>query len=99
MGKTKHDKVAERIAKKQGTRYNEGPGADIQNSRRVIEVESPNTIGDAARQLQGHPKPAYIAVTGSKAIPKAIKYYAGTTIGVMGPSGKIFKRSTRGRKK
>lgn len=99
MAKSKHDKVAGRIAKKQGVKYNKGPGADIQGSRRVIEVESPNTIGDAGRQLQGHQKPAYVAVTDSNLIPKAIKHYANTTIGVMGPSGKIFKRSTRGQKK
>ena len=99
MAKSKHDKVAERIARKQGVKYNRGPGVDIRNSRRVIEVESPNTISDAGKQLQGHKKPAYVAVTDSKAIPKAIKRYAGTTVGVMGPSGKIVKRSTRGRKK
>lgn len=95
MAQSKHDKVAERIARKQNTEYNRGPGADIQASGRVIEVETPNTIGDAGRQLQGHQKPAYVAVTESKAIKEAVELYKNTTVGVMGPSGKIVRRSTR----
>lgn len=99
MSQNKHDKVAKRIAKQQNAKYNRGSGADVQAARRVIEVETPNTIGDAGRQLQGHRKPAYVAITESQAIKKAVKRYDKTTIGVMGPSGKIVKRSSRGRKK
>lgn len=99
MSQNKHDQVATRIAKQQRTNYNRGPGADIQNPQRAIEVETPNTIGDAGRQLQGHRKPAYVVVTESQAIKKAVKRYEKTTIGVMGPTGKIVKRSSRGRRK
>ena len=99
MGKTKHDRVAERLAKKEGVEYNRGQGADIQSSRRAIEVESVNTIGDAARQLAGYQKPVYVAGTDAKATQKALQQYEGTTIGVIGSSGKTLKRSTRGRKK
>jgi len=95
MSQSKHDKVANRIAKQEGTSYNKGPGADIQSNRRAIEVEKPNTIGDAGRQLKGYKKPVYVTVTDPKAIPKAVKHYKNTTIGVMTPSGKIVKRSTR----
>ncbi len=56
MGKSKHDSVAKRLAKKEGVKYNRGQGADIQSSRRTIEVETVNTIGDAARQLAGYQK-------------------------------------------
>ena len=38
MGQSKHDQIANRIAKKEGTSYHGGPGADVQSSRRVIEV-------------------------------------------------------------
>ena len=97
MAQSKHDKVAERIARQQGTTYNAGPGSDVQNSRRVIEIETPNTIGEAGKQLQGFRKPVYVAVTESSAIRKAVQRYENTTIGIMGPSGKIVKRSSRGR--
>jgi hypothetical protein len=95
--KSKHDQVAEAIAAKKRTEYNRGPGADIKTSSQVIEVETPQTIGDASRQLRGHKKPAYVAVTSERAIPKALEHYEGTTIGVMGPEGTIVKRSTRRR--
>lgn len=97
MALSKHDKVAQRIARREKTQYNEGPGADIQTPRRAIEVETPLTIGDAARQLQGYKKPVYVVPTNAKAVPQAVKHYQNTTIGVMKPSGKIVKPSTRGR--
>lgn len=99
MAQSKHDKVAGNLAKREGTKYNKGPGADIKGPRRAIEVESSKTIGDAGRQLQGHQKPVYVVPTDKKAIPDAVKRYKKTTIGVMAPSGKVVKRSTRGRKK
>lgn len=99
MSESKHDKVAKQIAKQEGTPYNQGPGADIQGLRRAIEVESPGTIGDASRQLQGYQKPVYVVPTDAKAVPKAVKRYKNTTIGVMRPSGKVVKPSTRGRKR
>lgn len=98
MAKSKHDRVAERLAKKEGVKYNRGQGADIQSSRRAIEVESVNTIGDAARQLAGYQKPVYVAGVDAKATQKALQQYEGTTIGVIGSSGKTLKRSTRRKK-
>jgi len=97
MALSKHDKVAQQIARREKTEYNKGPGADIQTPRRAIEVEKPETIGDAARQLQGYKKPVYVVPTDPKAIPDAVNHYKNTTIGVMKPSGKIVKPSTRGR--
>ena len=94
---TKHDKTAQHIANQKGTDYNKGQGPDIKTSRQTIEVETPNTIGDAGRQLRGHSGPVYVAVTDDKAVPKALDRYEGTTIGVMDSSGKIQKRSTRKR--
>jgi len=95
----KHDEVAKRIAKKQGTTYNRGQGPDVENSQRAIEVETTGTIGGAARQLAGYQKPVYVAGTDAKAIKKALQHYEGTTIGVMNSQGKILKRSSRGRRK
>jgi len=98
MAKSKHDKVANRIAKKENVKYNKGQGADIQSSRRAIEVETAKTVDDASRQLRGYRKPVYIAGTDDKAVKAALKKYKDTSIGVMRPSGKIVKRSRRGRK-
>ncbi len=67
----------------------------IKTPHQTIEVETPNTIGDAGRQLRGHKGPVYVAVTDDKAIPKALDRYVGTTIGVMDSSGKILKPSSR----
>ena len=94
---TKHDKTAQQIAQNKGASYNKGAGPDIKTPRQTIEVETPNTIGDAGRQLQGHRGPVYIAVTDDKDIPKAVERYDGTTIGVMDSSGKVVKPSSRKR--
>jgi len=95
MAKSKHDRVAERLAKKEGVKYNRGQGADIQSSHRAIEVESVNTIGGAARQLAGYQKPVYVAGADAEATKKALQYYKNTTIGVKNSQGKVVRRSTR----
>ncbi len=92
---SKHDETAKHIAEQKGVDYNKGQGPDIKTPRQTIEVETPNTIGDAGHQLQGHRGPVYVAVTDDKAIPKAVERYDGTTIGVMDSSGKVVKLSTR----
>lgn len=92
---TKHDKTAQQIAENKGASYNKGPGPDIKTSRQTIEVETPNTIRDAGRQLQGHRGPVYVAVTDDKDVSKAVERYDGTTIGVMDSSGKVVKPSSR----
>ena len=99
MGKSKHDRVAERLAMKQGATYNRGQGPDVGNSQRAVEVETTSTVGDAARQLAGYQKPVYVAGADAEATKKALQRYKDTTIGVMNSRGQILKRSTRGRKK
>ena len=94
---SRHDDVAKGIAGKVGGNYNPGKGVDIVTKKSAIEVETDRTISDGKRQLQGHRKPSYIAVTSERAVPKAVEATKGTTIGVMDPSGKVVKRSTRKR--
>lgn len=95
--KTKHDTTAERIADKKGVSYNQEQGPDIKTPRQVIEVETTNTVADAARQLQGYRGPVYVAGADESATQAALEHYDGTTIGVMDPSGKILKSSSRKR--
>ena len=90
-----HKTAANRIASKLNTNYNNGEGVDIKSTRATVEVETPNTVSEAPRQLRGHRGPAYIAGTNQAAVDKALEVAEGTTIGVMDNQGKIIKRSTR----
>ena len=90
-----HKATANRLANKFGTEYNTCKGADIKTDNVAIEVETPETIRDASRQLQGHKKPVYIAGTNKEAVDIALETTKGTTIGVMDNQGNIVKRSTR----
>jgi hypothetical protein len=90
-----HKVTANRLAKKFGTEYNTGKGADIKTDGIAVEVETPETVADGLRQLRGHNKPVYIAGTNKEAIDKAVELTKGTTVGVMDNQGKIVKKSTR----
>ena len=92
---TKHDTTARRIANKKGASYNRGKGPDIKTTRQVIEVETVNSIKDGARQLHRYRQSVYVAGADDAATKAAFEHYQGTTIGVMDPSGKIVRRSTR----
>ena len=96
---SKHDEISKRIAKRYRGKYNPRKGVDVVTSRVAIEVETDRTINDAKRQLQGHRKPSYIAVTTNQSLDKAIKVTQGTTIGVINPAGKIVRPSSRKRRR
>ena len=95
---TKHDQTASRLAAKERVRYNRGKGPDVVSARRAIEVETASTVRDGLRQLRGYRKPVYIAGADAKATEAALRRTRGTTVGVMDPSGRIVKRSTRKRR-
>ena len=92
---SKHDRTAQRIAQKERTSYNKDQGPDIKTSRQVTEVETIDTINDAARQLQGYQRPVYVAGADDAATQAALEHYKDTTIGVKDPSGNILKSSSR----
>jgi len=93
MGLSKHDEIAKRIAKKEGTEYNKGKGPDIKTSQRVIEVAThEGDLRESVKQVQGFQKPRYLATT-PKLKSKALEITDGTKIGVMGPTGHIVKRA------
>ncbi len=92
---TKHDKTAEQIAENKGASYNKGQGPDINTKRQVIEVETSDTIKDAADQLRGYRRPVYVAGADDAATQAALEHYKDTTIGVMDPLGNILKSSSR----
>ncbi len=94
---TKHDETAKFIAAQKGVSYNQGPGPDIRTPRQIIEVETADTITNAAQQLRGYRGPVYVVGVDAKATEAALEHYKETTIGVMDASGKILKPSTRKR--
>ena len=83
------------LQKKFGAEYNTGKGVDIQTRDTAIEVETPDTVSDAHRQLQGHKKPVFIACTNQEAVQKALEKTEETTIGVMDNQGNIIRNSAR----
>ena len=90
-----HKTTANRLAALYSAENNRGPGADIQAEGITIEVETPETVADAGRQLSGHRGPVYVAGTNKKAVEQALDRYGDSTIGVMDNQGNIVKRSTR----
>ena len=90
-----HKTAANRLANMHNTEYNQGQGPDIKSDDITIEVETPDSVDDAGRQLQGHRGPVYVAGTNQQAIEKALERYENTTIGVMDNQGNIIKDSSR----
>ena len=90
-----HKTTANRLAARHGADYNQGSGADIKEDHITIEVETPETVADAGRQLRGHRGPVYVAGTNKEAVKRALTRYGDSTIGVMDNQGNIVKRSTR----
>ena len=88
---SKHDETASRIARQRGADYNRGQGPDIKTPNMAIEVETENTVGDAARQLKGFKRPVYVAGATKKATEKALQKYDKSTIGVMDQSWQNHK--------
>lgn len=94
MGQSKHDQIAERLAKKFDADYNEGKGPDIKG-RKIIEVAThEGDLYASMNQLRGYQKPKYLATT-PRLVRKAKEITKGTKIGVMGPTGSIKKRAGR----
>jgi len=99
MGQSKHDQIANRLAKQEKTDYNQGQGPDIKTPKRVIEVAvNESDLKDSKRQLQGFKKPRYIA-TSSEMVEAALEATKNTSIGVKGPTGHIHKRAGGVRRK
>ncbi len=97
MSKSKHDVVAERLAKKFGTEYKSDEGIDIVAKDRVIEVETKkDSLSQGIDQVQHSSKPRYLAVNKPN-IDNALDATKGTGIGVMSETGIIIKKASRKR--
>lgn len=95
MPNSKHDQISERLAKKEKVEYNKGKGPDVIGQNRVIEVATHESdLYSSIKQVNRYKKPKYLA-TSTDLVQKALKVTENSGIGVMGPSGKIFKRARK----
>jgi len=91
MAKSRHDQIAENLAKEFGAEYKKHQGIDIVTKKRVIEVETTKEgIYQGINQIKRSPKPRYMAVD-DKNIQNALDTTEGTGIGVMDKNGRIIK--------
>jgi len=92
---SKHDEVANKLAKKFNTEYKSNKGIDLVTLKQVIEVETKKAgINQGIKQVEKSSKARYLAVNKIN-ISNALKATQGTGIGVMNERGKIIKRASR----
>ena len=97
MSITKHDEIAEKLAKKFSTKYKPNKGIDLVTGDSVVEIETKKEgIYQGIKQVEKSSKARYLAVNKIN-IDNALKATEGTGIGVMNETGKIIKKA--GRKK
>lgn len=95
MPSSKHDQIAETIARKLRAPYNPAKGADVVSPERAVEVEIDGAgLGRGIEQLQGYQQLRYLGVP-NRLVPTAVKRTRRTKIGVMNARGNIVKRAQR----
>ncbi len=92
---SKHDEVANKLAKKFKTEYKSDKGIDLVLPTKVIEVETQKAgILQGIKQVEKSQKARYLAVNKIN-INNAIQATEGTGIGIMSETGKIIKKASR----
>ena len=92
---SKHDEVANKLAKKFKTEYKSDKGIDLVLPTKVIEVETQKAgILQGIKQVEKSQKARYLAVNKIN-INNAIQATGGTGIGIMSETGKIIKKASR----
>lgn len=92
---SKHDEIANKLAKKFKTEYKSDKGIDLVLSDRVIEIETKKAgIAQGIKQVEKSSKPRYLAVNNVN-IKNALEATTNTGIGVMKETGSIIKKASR----
>ena len=92
---SKHDEIAEKLARKFNTEYKSTKGIDLVTRDRVVEIETKKEgIYQGIKQVEKSSKPRYLAVNKIN-INNALEATHGTGIGIMNERGKIIKRASR----
>lgn len=96
---TKHNEIANRLAKKFKTVYKSKKGIDLVLPNKVVEVETKKSgIYQGIKQVERSSRPRYLAVNKIN-ISNAVEATKGTGIGVMSETGKIIKKASRKKRK
>jgi len=95
MAASKHDEIANKLAKKFNTEYKSDKGIDLVLRDRVIEVETKKaSLSQGIGQVVRSQKARYLAVNKIN-IDNALEETEGTGIGVMNEAGRIIKKASR----
>ena len=95
MAKSKHDKVAEFLARKFDTEYKSDKGIDVVTAARAIEVEvKKESLNQGLNQIVRSSKARYLAVTPG-IVKIALELTKGKGVGVMSSTGRIIKKAGR----
>jgi len=92
---SKHDEIANKLAKKFKTEYKSDKGIDLVLKDKVIEIETkkfslPQGIGQVIKSQ----KARYLAVNKIN-VNNALEATKGTGVGVIGETGRIIKKASR----
>ncbi len=97
MGQTRHDRIAEKIARRVGGEYDPAKGADVVGAGQATEVEvDPGKLKEGISQLQGYRVPRYLGVP-DDLVEEAKEATRGTKVGVRTETGRIVKPAGRPR--
>jgi len=92
---SKHDEVANKLAKKFKTEYKSDKGIDLVLRDKVIEVETKKSgLPQGVSQVVKSQKARYLAVNKIN-VNNVLEVTKGTGIGVMSEAGKIIKKASR----
>jgi len=92
---SKHDEIANKLAKKFKTEYKSNKGIDLVLKDKVIEVETKkNSLSQGIGQVAKSQKARYLAINKIN-ISNALEATKNTGIGVMSETGRILKRASR----
>jgi len=92
---SKHDEIANKLAKKFNTEYKSDKGIDLVTPEKVIEVETKkSSLSQGISQVIKSQKARYLAVNKIN-INNALEATKNTGIGVMNETGRIMKKASR----
>ena len=92
---SKHDEIANKLAKKFKTEYKPDKGIDLVTEDKVIEVETKkSSLFQGIGQVVKSQKARYLAVNKVN-IKNALETTKGTGVGVMNETGRIIKKASR----
>lgn len=95
MSKSKHDLIAEFLARKFNTEYKSDKGIDLVTKDRAIEIETKREgLDQGIGQIAHSSKARYLAVS-ERIVKLARELTEGSGIGIMNERGKIIKKAGR----